>query len=99
MPTRHDLDAVRRRDEGRARVSRLTRWLAAGALVLTGACSVLAAKTLPGSDDSTSASATTSSSSSTDTGSTDSSDGSGLQAAGSSPSAASGSADATSGGS
>jgi hypothetical protein len=40
--------AVRRRDAGLRRVSRLTRWLLAGALALTGAFSAIAAHSFPG---------------------------------------------------
>ena len=97
MPTRHD--AIRRRDEGRARVSRLTRWLAAGALVLTGACSVLAARILPGDSGGAAATATTSATATSSSSSSSNSDDGGLQPSAGTPSAASGAAHATSGGS
>ena len=43
-----DPRSVARRDAGLRRASRLTRWLLAGSLVLTGAFAALAARAFPG---------------------------------------------------
>jgi hypothetical protein len=102
-----DRGAVARRDAGLRRVSRLTRWLLAGALTLTAAFSAIAARTLPGqstSSTSTSQSGQTSQTSSSDSNSSSGSDqgddGAGtLQSPASTPSASSGSGSVTSGGS
>lgn len=102
-PTRPpDRAAAARRDAGLMRVSRLTRWLLAGALALTAVFSTIAARV---SGAAASHSATTSSSqpsgsdsgSAEESGSTDS--GSNLQAPGSLPFPSGGSGNVTSGGS
>lgn len=98
-----DRGAVTARDAGLRRVSRLTRWLLAGALALTAAFSAIAAHAFPGHSTSQASStaqggATTTTDQSDQTDQTDSS-GSGLQSSASSPSASSGSGSVTSGGS
>jgi hypothetical protein len=89
------------RDAGLHRVSRLTRWLLAGALALTAAFSAIAARALPGqAANHASTTASTDQSSRTDTSSSDQSAGdSALQPPTSSPSASGGSGSVTSGGS
>jgi hypothetical protein len=101
--------AAAARDAGLRRVSRLTRWLLAGALALTAAFSAIAAHAFPGHSGRAQASGTTqttgtaqSSGTGSDdqSGQTDSgSSGSGLQAPSSSPFASGGSGSVTSGGS
>ncbi len=103
-PEPPDRGAVARRDAGLRRVSRLTRWLLAGALTLTAAFSAIAARTLPGqgtSSTSTSQSGQTSSSDSSPSSGSDQGDDSAgtLQSPASTPSASSGSGGVTSGGS
>lgn len=96
-----DPRAVARRDAGLRRVSRLTRWLVAGSLALTGLFAGLAARAFPGHSQQASAATTTTtvtSSQSDDSSSQD--DGSDqLQAPAAAPSASSGSGSVTSGGS
>jgi hypothetical protein len=99
MPS--DRAAAATRDAGLRRVSRLTRWLLAGALALTAGCSAIAARSI-GTTSHQSASQTavtngSSQSSGSDAGSSDS--GSTLQAPSSLPSASGGSGSVTSGGS
>jgi hypothetical protein len=97
-----DRGAVTARDAGLRRVSRLTRWLLAGALALTAAFSAIAAHAFPGHSASQASSTTQGGAGSTTTGQsgqTDDSSGSGLQSSSSSPSASSGSGSVTSGGS
>lgn len=98
-----DRGAVTARDAGLRRVSRLTRWLLAGALALTAAFSAIAAHAFPGHSASQASSTTQGGGSSTtatsQSGQTDDSSGSGLQSSSSSPSASSGSGSVTSGGS
>jgi hypothetical protein len=99
-PGPDDRGAVARRDAGLRRVSRLTRWLLAGALAATAAFSAIAARTLPGnssSQASNSTSTTTERSSQTGTSGDDGS--TTLQAPSSSPSASGGAGSVTSGGS
>lgn len=98
MPS--DRGAVQR-DAGLHRVSRLTRWLLAGALALTAAFSAIAARALPGqAANQTSTTTSTDKSSRTDTSGFDQSAGdSSLQSPASSPSASGGSGSVTSGGS
>ena len=101
--------AVRRRDAGLRRVSRLTRWLLAGALALTGAFSAIAAHSFPGTtgNRATSSAGTDQSSQSsqssqtTDSGSGQSDDDASpaLQPPSSTPSAGAGLGSVTSGGS
>ena len=102
--------AAAARDAGLRRVSRLTRWLLAGALALTAAFSAIAAHAFPGHSGGAQASSTTTQNSGTTqssgTGSDDQSgqsdsgsSGSGLQAPSSSPFASGGSGSVTSGGS
>ncbi|HEX6678727.1 MAG TPA: hypothetical protein VF486_27390 [Actinomycetes bacterium] len=97
-----DPRAVARRDAGLHRVSRLTRWLVAGSLALTGLFAGLAARAFPGHSQQASATTTTTttvtSSQSDDSSSQD--DGSDqLQAPAAAPSASGGSGSVTSGGS
>jgi hypothetical protein len=96
-----DPRAVARRDAGLHRVSRLTRWLVAGSLALTGLFAGLAARAFPGHSQQASAATTTTtvtSSQSDDSSSQD--DGSDqLQAPAAAPSASGGSGSVTSGGS
>lgn len=89
------------RDAGLHRVSRLTRWLLAGALALTATFSAIAAHALPGkAAKQTSTATSTDQSSQTGTSGSDQSGGdSTLQAPTSSPSASGGSGSVTSGGS
>lgn len=98
-----DRGAVARRDAGLHRVSRLTRWLLAGGLALTGACSAVAAHAFPGHTTAqTTGSAGTSStgqSSQASTSGSGQSAGSALQAPATVPSASGGSGSVTSGGS
>jgi hypothetical protein len=99
-----DRGAVTARDAGLRRVSRLTRWLLAGALALTAAFSAIAAHAFPGHSTSQASSTTQSGSGgggsgTSQSGQTDDSSGSGLQSSSSSPSASSGSGSVTSGGS
>ncbi len=102
-----DRGAVAARDAGLRRVSRLTRWLLAGALALTGAFSAIAAHAFPGHRTTQSSSSTTTADQSGQSGSSDSSrsdssdsgSDSGLQAPPSSPSWFGGSGSVTSGGS
>jgi hypothetical protein len=96
--------AAARRDAGLRRISRLTRWLVAGALLLTAALSTIAARTFPGQSNSQSSTTSTSAGRSTGTGSSSSDDRgsdsqSTLQSPGSAPSASGGSGSVTSGGS
>ena len=104
-PGPDDRGAVARRDAGLRRVSRLTRWLLAGALAATAAFSAIAARTVPGnsgSQASNSTATTSDQSSQTGTSSSDQRDDGGsttLQAPSSSPSASGGSGSVTSGGS
>ena len=108
-PTRPpDRAAAARRDAGLMRVSRLTRWLLAGALALTAVFSTIAAR-ISGATGNHSATTSSSRSSGSDegsssddgstsgSGSTDS--GSNLQAPGSVPFPSGGSGNVTSGGS
>jgi len=99
MPS--DRGAAAQRDAGLRRVSRLTRWLLAGALALTAGFSTIAARTFSGTSRAKHAASTTSttddSSQSGTSGSDDSS--SALQAPSSPPSASGGSGSVTSGGS
>jgi hypothetical protein len=93
-----DRVAAASRDAGLHRVSRLTRWLLAGALALTGAFSAIAARAFPGSTTPTTGQA----GSSGQTGSSPSDEdtaGGGLQAPATPPSASSGPGAVTSGGS
>jgi hypothetical protein len=89
-----------RRDAGLRRVSRLTRWLLAGSLALTGMFAALAARAFPGHASQQSSGVTTTttvtSSQSDDSAQDDSSQ---LQAPATTPSASGGSGDVTSGGS
>ncbi len=82
-PEPPDRGDVARRDAGLRRVSRLTRWLLAGALALTAAFSAIAAHSFPGnaSNQATNSTSTT------------------LQSPASNPSASGGSGGVTSGGS
>jgi hypothetical protein len=95
--------AVGRRDAGLRRVSRLTRWLLAGALALTGAFSAIAAHSFPGKtgNHATSSAGTDQSSQITDSGSGQSDDDTSpaLQPPSSTPSAGAGLGSVTSGGS
>jgi hypothetical protein len=107
MPS--DRGTTAHRDAGLRRVSRLTRWLLAGALALTAGFSAIAARSFSGTSGSqstnqaggttttTDGSSQSGDSSSSDSGSSDS--GSTLQSPFSSPSAGSGSGSVTSGGS
>lgn len=91
------------RDAGLRRVSRLTRWLLAGALALTAGCSVIAARVSSAtSQQSASQSAATDSSSQSggsDSSNSSSGQGSTLQAPDWAPFASGGSGSVTSGGS
>jgi hypothetical protein len=103
--------AAATRDAGLRRVSRLTRWVLAGALALTAGCSAIAARAIgttshqsasqAAATDSFSQSGGSESDSESDSGSSSSSSDSGsiLQAPGSLPSASGGSGSVTSGGS
>lgn len=101
MPS--DRGAAAQRDAGLRRVSRLTRWLLAGALALTAGFSTIAARTFSGTSRARHAASTTTSTTNDDSsqsgtsGSDDSS--SALQAPSSPPSASGGSGSVTSGGS
>jgi hypothetical protein len=103
MPS--DPGTAAQRDAGLRRVSRLTRWLLAGALALTAGFSAIAARGFSGSTGQTGGTATTgasgqtSNSDSSDSGSDSSDDGSALQAPSNSPSASGGPGSVTSGGS
>jgi hypothetical protein len=97
-----DPRAVARRDAGLRRVSRLTRWLVAGSLALTGLFAGLAARAFPGHAGQQAGAATTTTtvtggqsddSSSQDDGSDQ------LRAPAAAPSASGGSGSVTSGGS
>ncbi len=100
-----DPRAVARRDAGLHRVSRLTRWLVAGSLALTGLFAGLAARAFPGHGQQASAAATTTTTTTTVTGSqsddsaSQDDDSSQLQAPAAAPSASGGSGSVTSGGS
>jgi hypothetical protein len=102
MPS--DRGTAAQRDAGLRRVSRLTRWLLAGALALTAGFSAIAARSFSGTSGSQSAShsgsTTTTTTTTTDDGSGQSSDSSStFQSPSSSPSSGSGSGSVTSGGS
>lgn len=101
MPS--DPGTAAQRDAGLRRVSRLTRWLLAGALALTAGFSAIAARGFSGSTGQTGGTATTGASGQTSNSdssdSTSSDDGSALQAPSNSPSASGGSGSVTSGGS
>ncbi len=101
MPS--DRGTAAQRDAGLRRVSRLTRWLLAGALALTAGFSAIAARSFSGTSGSQSAShsgSTTTTTTTTDDGSGQSSDSSStFQSPSSSPSSGSGSGSVTSGGS
>src|SRR5262245_23533833 len=101
-----DPRAAVRRDTGLRRVSRLTRWVLAGALALTGVLSAIAAHAFPGSGTaagratpSTAQAGTSAQAGSSAAGADHGTTGGGLQAPASAPSAASGSGAVTSGGS
>jgi hypothetical protein len=98
-----DPRAVARRDAGLRRVSRLTRWLLAGSLALTGLFAGLAARVFPGHSQQASAATTTTTTTVTSSQSDDSSShddsSSQLQAPAATPSASGGSGSVTSGGS
>ena len=99
MPS--DRGTAAQRDAGLRRVSRLTRWLLAGALALTAGFSAIAARSFSGTSGSQSASHSgTTTTTTTDDGSGQSSDSSStFQSPSSSPSSGSGSGSVTSGGS
>src|SRR6266705_2047973 len=100
MPS--DRGAAAQRDAGLRRVSRLTRWVLAGALALTAGFSAIAARSFSGTSGSQSAShsGSTTTTTTTDDGSGQSSDSSStFQSPSSSPSSGSGSGSVTSGGS
>lgn len=101
MPS--DRGTAAQRDAGLRRVSRLTRWVLAGALALTAGFSAIAARSFSGTSGSQSAShsgSTTTTTTTTDDGSGQSSDSSStFQSPSSSPSSGSGSGSVTSGGS
>jgi len=99
MPS--DRGTAAQRDAGLRRVSRLTRWLLAGALALTAGFSAIAARSFSGTSGSQSASHSGSTTTTTtDDGSGQSSDSSStFQSPSSSPSSGSGSGSVTSGGS
>ena len=97
-----DRGAVAHRDAGLRRVSRLTRWLLAGALAATAAFSAIAARTVPGNSSSQASNSTSTTSDQSGTSSSDQTGDDGsttLQAPSSSPSASGGSGSVTSGGS
>lgn len=98
-----DPRAVDRRDAGLRRVSRLTRWLLAGSLALTGMFAALAARAFPGQGSQQAGSAVTTTTvtgnQSDDSSSQDEDDSSQLQAPAAAPSASGGSGSVTSGGS
>ena len=103
-PARADRTAAVR-DAGLRRVSRLTRWLLAGALALTAGCSAIAAHVSAGASHQ-SASQTAATDDSSQSGGSDSSSGSGSSDSGSTlqapdwpPSASGGAGSVTSGGS
>jgi hypothetical protein len=98
MPS--DRGTAAQRDAGLRRVSRLTRWLLAGALALTAGFSAIAARSFSGTSGSQSASHSGTTTTTTDDGSGQSSDSSStFQSPSSSPSSGSGSGSVTSGGS
>ncbi len=101
MPS--DRGTAAQRDASLRRVSRLTRWVLAGALALTAGFSAIAARSFSGTSGSQSAShsgSTTTTTTTTDDGSGQSSDSSStFQSPSSSPSSGSGSGSVTSGGS
>jgi hypothetical protein len=98
MPS--DRGAAARRDAGLRRVSRLTRWLLAGALALTAGFSAIAARSVSGTSGAHHASSTTTADASSQSGTSGSDDSSSaLQAPSSAPSASGGSGSVTSGGS
>ncbi len=99
MPS--DRGTAAQRDAGLRRVSRLTRWVLAGALALTAGFSAIAARSFSGTSGSQSASHSGSTTTTTtDDGSGQSSDSSStFQSPSSSPSSGSGSGSVTSGGS
>lgn len=102
MPS--DRGAAAQRDAGLRRVSRLTRWLLAGALALTAGFSAIAARSFSGTSGSQSAShsgstTTTDDGSGQSSGSGSSDSGSTFQSPSSSPSSGSGPGSVTSGGS
>ncbi len=100
MPS--DRGTAAQRDAGLRRVSRLTRWVLAGALALTAGFSAIAARSFSGTSGSQSAShsGSTTTTTTTDDGSGQSSDSSStFQSPSSSPSSGSGSGSVTSGGS
>ena len=96
-----DPRAMARRDAGLRRVSRLTRWLLAGSLALTGMFAALAARAFPGQGSQQAGGAVTTTTTVTSSQSDDSAqdDSSQLQAPATTPSASGGSGDVTSGGS
>jgi ferric-dicitrate binding protein FerR (iron transport regulator) len=97
-----DPRAAARRDAGLRRVSRLTRWLLAGSLALTGLFAGLAARVFPGHGQQASAATTTTTvtgSQFDDSSSQEQDDSSQLQAPATTPSASGGSGSVTSGGS
>ena len=97
MPS--DRGTAAQRDASLRRVSRLTRWVLAGALALTAGFSAIAARSFSGTSGSQSASHS-GSTTTTDDGSGQSSDSSStFQSPSSSPSSGSGSGSVTSGGS
>lgn len=100
MPS--DRGTAAQRDASLRRVSRLTRWVLAGALALTAGFSAIAARSFSGTSGSQSAShsGSTTTTTTTDDGSGQSSDSSStFQSPSSSPSSGSGSGSVTSGGS
>ena len=98
MPS--DRGTAAQRDASLRRVSRLTRWVLAGALALTAGFSAIAARSFSGTSGSQSASHSGTTTTTTDDGSGQSSDSSStFQSPSSSPSSGSGSGSVTSGGS
>jgi hypothetical protein len=98
MPS--DPGTAAQRDAGLRRVSRLTRWLLAGALALTAGFSAIAARSVSGSGGADQASSTTVTDDSRQSGTSGSDDSSStLQAPSNAPSASGGSGSVTSGGS